>query len=272
MPRCSLGGLLGLPGPCPGGIVVPVFREFLALFVLLGPLAGLCDAVEYRLRVANLYDKSFAAFIDGPIGLGDGELAMPRLEASLDESAVPFGALLGDRPLQWVGPPAVAAFGAVAPGPPTAPPASVEASGSGQWYEVAWSGAPGERTVWAVLADRMSYPQITQVALKGTGPLRYYLPYSVGIMPASYVAGRYPLGWLQREQERGTLWSRSLAKATRFPDGIAAVVGLNQNPQWADWIYFLVQHPAEPTTFKAVVAWERRRGSDLWDTPGRRDR
>jgi hypothetical protein len=268
MPRCRLCACRRLSGLEPGGIVVPVFRQLLLSLCLLGVWAAPGHAVEYRLRLANLHDKSFAAFIDGPISRGDGELAMPRLEASLDDSAVPWGALLGDRPLNPGSVRVPMAFGAVAPGPPVGEPPAT----SGQWYEVAWSGRPGERTVWSIQASRMSYQQVTQVALKGTGGLRYYLPYSVGMVPARYAVARYPLGWLLIHEERGALWGAGLARTVRFADGIAAVVGTNENPQFSDWVYFLVEHPAEPTTFKAVVAWERRRGADRWDAPGVRDR
>ena len=201
MPRCS-SGTPQLARPVPRRYSEAVFRQLLALLVLLlGPLTGPGDAAEYRLRVANLYDKSFAAFVDGPIGLGDGELAMPRLEASLDESAVPLGALLGDRPLQGVPPAAVAAFGAVAPGPPAGP--------------LARRCAGRERPVVRGGPAPALVQEIAQVAIKGTGPLRYYLPYSVGIA-ATYAAGRYPLGWIQFQQARGTLWSRYLARLRAF--------------------------------------------------------
>jgi hypothetical protein len=40
------------------------------------------------------------------------------------------------------------------------------------------------------------------------------------------------------------------------------VVGVNDNPSFGDWVYFVVEHPAKPTTFKAVVGWERRRSAD----------
>jgi len=144
-------------------------------------------------------------------------------------------------------------------------------AGSGQWYEVAWSGAPGERTLWAVVPDRLQYQRATRIALRGTGEaLRYYLPYSVGIVPASYVVARYPLGWLLFHEEHGSLRS-TLDKSMRLPEGIAVVVGDNGSPQWADWVYFLVENPPQSTTFKAVVAWERRRGEDRWDAPGRRN-
>ena len=67
-PAVPSGASSSSPGRCPGGIVVAAFRQLRALLVLLlGPLTAPGDAAEYRLRVANLYDKSFA---DGPIGPG----------------------------------------------------------------------------------------------------------------------------------------------------------------------------------------------------------
>ena len=39
-------------------------------------------------------------------------------------------------------------------------------------------------------------------------------------------------------------------------------VGINDNPSFADWVYFVVEHPPKPTTFKAVIGWERRRSGD----------
>ena len=40
------------------------------------------------------------------------------------------------------------------------------------------------------------------------------------------------------------------------------MIGINENPSFADWVYFVVEHPAKPTTFKAVIGWERRRSGD----------
>ena len=41
--------------------------------------------------------------------------------------------------------------------------------------------------------------------------------------------------------------------------GIAAVVGSYAR---GDWIYLVVEQPAVPTTFKAVVGWRRRGAGD----------
>ena len=59
------------------------------------------SAEEYRLQVANLYRDSFAHFIDGPIGTGSGELAMPKLERALDSGDISPGALLTDRVFRY---------------------------------------------------------------------------------------------------------------------------------------------------------------------------
>ena len=68
--------------------------------VLLLALHVPAQAAEYRLQVSNLFDTSFAHFFDGKIGRGEGELALERLERSLDGALVPKGALLYDRTFQ----------------------------------------------------------------------------------------------------------------------------------------------------------------------------
>jgi hypothetical protein len=46
------------------------------------------------------------------------------------------------------------------------------------------------------------------------------------------------------------------------------VVGENSNPTFADWVYLVIQNPPAPTTFRAVVGWERRRGADRSNLEG----
>jgi len=50
--------------------------------------------------------------------------------------------------------------------------------------------------------------------------------------------------------------------------GIAAVVGENSNPSFADWAYLVIQHPPRRGTIKAVVGWECRRGADRSNLEG----
>ena len=84
--------------------------------------------------------------------------------------------------------------------------------------------------------------------------------------------GRYPWGGYSSRKSALPCGPACLAGATRFADGIAAVAGLDEDPQCADRGQFVSMHLAEPTTFKGVMAWERLRGADLRDAPGRRER
>ena len=72
----------------------------------------------------------------------------------------------------------------------------------------------------------------------------------------------YSLTFLRFYADRGDLWNRYLSRSVSLADGLAAVIGINENPSFADWVYFVVEHPARPTTFKAAVGWERRRSAD----------
>lgn len=49
---------------------------------------------------------------------------------------------------------------------------------------------------------------------------------------------------------------------------LAATGGESSNPTFADWVYLVIQHPPRPSTFKAVVGWERRRGADRSNLDG----
>ena len=93
--------------------------------------------------------------------------------------------------------------------------------------------------------------------------MRYYVPYHVtGESAPGAPWCAYALVFLRFHADRSDLWSRYLSRPFRSSDGLAAVVGINDNPSFADWVYLVVEHPAKPTTFKAVVGWERRRSAD----------
>ena len=92
--------------------------------------------------------------------------------------------------------------------------------------------------------------------------LRYYVPYKVTGNPQPAPVVAYSLVFLRFHADRGDLWSRYLSRSVSLAEGLAAVIGINENPSFADWVYFVVEHPAKPTTFKAVVGWERRRSGD----------
>ena len=234
-------------------------------------LVGPAGATEYRLQVANMYRESFAHYLDGPIGSGSGELVMERLGRALDTGKVPDGALLYDRSLRYGWEALAGSFRAVKVIAEIKP-----AEGSRRWDEVIWQGMPGERSVWVIAPTTTRTQEVVQIALQGVAAgsgeppaLRHYLPYRVTGSPVPQTVVTYPLALLRFNEDRGpTLWDRYLSRSVGLGQGIAVVVGENSNPSFADWVYLVVQHPPQPATFKAVVAWERRRGSDRSNIEG----
>ena len=235
------------------------------IVVLLLAIAGPTQAIEYQLQVANLYADSFVHYFDGPVRTGSGELVMDRLGRALDAHKIPAGALLSDRTFRYGWEAVAGSFRAVKVIAEIKP-----AEGSGRWDEVVWQGNPGERTVWVVAPTTTRTQEVIHVAVQGVplasgeaAALRYYLPYRVTGSPTPQTAVTFPLDFVRFYEGRGpTLWDRYLSRSTALGQGIAALVGENSNPSFADWVYIVVEHPARPTTFKAVVGWDRRRGAD----------
>ena len=240
----------------------------LALVLSLASPAG---AEEYRLQVANLYRESFAHYFDGPLGTGSGELVMERLGQALDTDRIPDGSMLSDRTFRYGWEAVAASFQAVKVIAEIKP-----AEGSRRWDEAVWNGRPGERTVWVIAPRTTRTQEVVHVALQGAAlgkgevpALRYYVPYRVTGSPSPQSVVTYPLDFLRFYEDRGpVLWDRYLSRSTSLGQGIAVVVGENSTPTFADWVYIVVQHPPRPTTFKAVVGWDRRRGADRSNLEG----
>jgi hypothetical protein len=207
-------------------------------------------AIEYALQTASLLDDAFYFYVRGSVGNGVGELAVPALEEALDADEVPSGALLYDREM-WPGGGALASsFGAV-PVRPTG-----QTAGDGRWQTVRWDGTPGERVVWVMRPASMFRQRVKALALSAPGRgLHYFLPYRVSIVPQPLRAVVYNLTFLRSGESGGDLWDRYLSRAVDLEDGLAAIVG--QNYSGGDWIYFVIEQPSAPTTFRAVVGWAR---------------
>ena len=247
-----------------------MWKALLGVALALG-LVGPAGAAEYRLQVTSIYRESFVHYLEGPIGTGSGELVMERLGRALETAKVPEGALLFDRSLRYGWEALAGSFRAVKVIAEVKP-----AEGSRRWDEVVWQGNPGERSVWVIAPTTIRTQEAVHVALQGvpvgsgeSPALRYYVPYRVTGSPSPQTVVTYPLPLLRFYEDRGpTLWDRYLSRSTGLGQGIAAIVGENSNPSFADWVYVVIQHPPQPTTFKAVVGWERRRGSDRSNIEG----
>jgi hypothetical protein len=239
-------------------------RSYVPLALLIGALVGAlvapstAQAVQYRLEVANISDDAFFRFVQGPIGNGEGELAMPELARRLDDGTVDRGALLYDRDILVAGPTVARAWGAV----PVQPTGPFPVQEPGDWKTVTWEGVPGQRTVWIVMPETMNHNWAKSLALAGTGTrpdLRYFLPYNVSLRPAKLEAVTYHLEYLRMSENGVPLWDRTLGRTVSEQDGIAAVVG--SYPR-GDWVYLVIEQPPTPTTFKAVVGWRQRGAND----------
>ncbi|PYM34013.1 MAG: hypothetical protein DME17_16715 [Candidatus Rokuibacteriota bacterium] len=215
-------------------------------------------ATEYTLEVSDLIDVGFHYFVRGPVGHGEGELALPELARALDERQMGRGVILYDRDLYPAGEGLARAYGAVAVRP-TAYSSSEE---KGLWKSVSWEGKPGERVVWVVRPSTQHWREVRELALSdGTGELRYYIPYGVTLWPRPSRAVAYPLSTLRSGEDGGSpVWDKYLSRAVDLSEGLAAVVGnggLN-----GDWVYLLVEDPPEPSTFRAVIGWTYRGSGD----------
>jgi len=237
---------------------VAVLMILLLAFLLSPPAAA---AVEYRLLVVNVETTALFHFLDRASGWGQGEARLERLGRALDSSTLQSGTFLS-ADVQAPSPAVAAAFStAVATGTP------VNGGAAGQWTGVRWDGRPGERAVWVVSATRSWMSDVHDLGLAGPGgDLRYFIPYRSAIKQASTAAVSYPLEFLEAWQGRPRLWERYLAPVLDLRQGLAAVVGVNPNAHFADRIYLVVDQPAAPATFRAVIAWRDR--ATLGGAPG----
>ncbi len=102
--------------------------------------------------------------------------------------------------------------------------------------------------------------EVYHVAVQGAGPeaaLRYSVPYRAAISGQPQTVLAYSLFFLRFYEGRSDLWRRYLSKSVDLGQGIAVVVGVNDNATFADWVYIVVQQPPVPTTFKVVLGWRR---------------
>ena len=212
-------------------------------------------AVEYRLKVASIFDQSLTSF------LGNGELAdgatgpgFQRLEAGLDQGSVDRGALVTHRPLSAVSDSIARAWGGIAVQAQIARGGVVSL-----WDEVRWDGRPGERSIWIVKPDGPERPQaVKHVVLRGSTPLTIYRPYAVSCGKTRVPVMDMPIPLMAFQESRGDVWNKYIAKSLDMSHGVGAVVGVNNQGVLADLVYIIVEQGPTPTTFEVVITWHDR--------------
>jgi len=228
-------------------IVAAVVSVF-AVLALHAP----ADAVEYRLKVASVFDQALTSFLgygeleDGATGPG-----FQRLGAFLNEGSGDRGAIVTQRPLAAVPATIARAWGGVAVTAPIARGGVVS-----YWDEVRWDGNPGERSIWIVKSDGRMQPQsIKHVVLAGTTPLTIEQPYSADCGKFRVPVLKMPIPLMAFQERRGDIWDKYVAKSLDLRHGVGVAVGTDSNAVLPDLAYIIVEQGPNSTTFEVVLSW-----------------
>jgi len=218
-------------------------------------------AVEYRLKVASLFESSLSSFLspgefrDGATGPG-----FDRLAEALNQGSGNRGMIVTQRPLAGVPESIARAWGGVSVSAPIA-----RGGVTTFWDEVRWDGRPGERSIWIVRSDGRTRPQsIRRVVLGGTTPLTMSQPFAADCGTSRVPVMRMPVPLMAFQERRGDIWDKYIAKSLDLRHGVGVIVGTNPNSVLPDLAYIIVQQGPEPTTFQVVFSWS---DSDT-ETPG----
>jgi len=219
------------------------------------------DAVEYRLKVASVFDQALTSFLGfGELSDGATGPGFQRLGAFLNEGSGDRGMIVTQRPLAAVPASIARAWGGVAVTAPIARGGVVS-----YWDEVRWDGNPGERSIWIVKSDGRMRPQaIKHVVLAGTTPLTIEQPYSADCGKIRVPVLKMPIPLMAFQERRGDIWDKYVAKSLDLRHGVGVAVGTDSNSVLPDLAYIIVEQGPNSTTFEVVLSW----GSSNAETPG----
>ncbi|HEV2054954.1 MAG TPA: hypothetical protein VGV06_07265 [Methylomirabilota bacterium] len=209
-------------------------------------------AVEYRLKVASIFDQAMMSFLSrGELDDGATGPGFQRLAALLDQGSGDRGMNVTHRPLNAVPDSIARAWGGVAIR------AQIARGGvNSYWDEVRWDGRPGERSIWIVKPNGRESPQaVNHVVLKGTTPLTLYQPYTAACGTTRVPVMQLGIPLMAFQESRGDVWDKYVAKSLNLRHGIGAVVGVNNNAVLANLVYIIVEQGPTPTTFEVVITW-----------------
>jgi len=229
--------------------------RLLTLLVLtlgLQPLAA--DAIEYRLRVANLDAEAYFHYADRDGGDQNTPFSLRRLAEALSAGRLPGGAFVPSRDLQTADPDVAAGFQAV-------PAQALAAAGRDrQWREIRWDGSPGQRTVWVIRGEGLDRPAVVGVGLPapGAGPFRHYLVYGVSASKEKVRAARVSQTVVDWSEGRDDLWRRFVGPSLALGQGPTVVVSQNNNLGFADSVFVVIEAGQAPTTYDVAIAWRQR--------------
>jgi hypothetical protein len=203
-------------------------------------------ATPYQLQVAHVEEKLFLRYVEtGGV--------LPQLQAALDQATLPSSALLPDRDVRPITPAKDRSGRLTAVTPHLTPPQS-----GNPWMVVAWEGTPGKTVVFQISSQQVHYQELVEVAVDIDGVLQRLPVSGVPLFGRRRVpVPDFAATHIMYRLERGLFVTKMTQYAESF-DGLSVLIGRNHNLYYPDFVYLMVQMPAEAKTYKVVLAWRDR--------------
>jgi hypothetical protein len=226
------------------------------IFALIWLIALPAWAVEYRLQVANINDRTFSTYEGKANSWTSQKEPMGRLEARLDDNQFSRAAILPGHHVELLEDPA---YGGTTPTRVSLLPATRYQD----WSTYVFDANPGDTVTFVVRTDMIAWQQAVDVAADANGTLRRLSIGGPGIFGGSREVPQVSQDFLANAVDRGTFpqWVAQQAKAV---DGMSLVVGQGDNPEYdPDRVYITLKLPPQPHTFQAVIGWQDRQGGRI---------
>jgi hypothetical protein len=208
-------------------------------------------AVEYRLQVANIDDRTFSSY-EGKVRSWTSEKEpMGRLEARLDQEHFSPAAILPGHHVELLENPA---YGGTTPTRVSLLPVT----GHQDWSTYVFDAKPGDTVAFVVRTDMDAWQKVMDVAADANGTFRRLSIGGPGLFGGSREVPEVSQDFLANAVDHGTFpqWVAQHAKAV---DGVSFVVGQGDNPFYdPDRVYIVLKLPPQPHTFQAVIGWQDR--------------
>jgi hypothetical protein len=211
-------------------------------------------ATPYQLQIAHVEEKLFLRYVETGGNLFHvARHVLPRLQEALDQATLSSAALLPDRNVQPIIPAKDRSGRLEAVTARLTPPQP-----SNPWMVVAWEGTPGKTVVFQVSSQQVHYQELIEVAVDIDGVLQRLPVSGVPLFGRRQVAvPAFASTYIMYTLERGLLVTKMAQYAESF-DGLSVLIGRNHNLYYPDFVYLMVQMPAEAKTYKVVLAWRDR--------------
>jgi hypothetical protein len=227
------------------------------MFALMWLTALPAWAVEYRLQVANIDDRTFSSYEGKAPSWTSMKEPMGRLEARLDNSQFSNAAILPGHHVELLEDPA---YGGTTPTRVSLLPATRHQD----WSTYVFDANPGDTVTFVVRTDMIAWQKAVDVAADVNGTLRRLSIGGPGIFGnSSREVPQVTEEFLANAVDRGT-FPQYVAQHAKAVDGMSFVVGQGTNPEYdPDQVYIVLNLPPQPHTFQAVIGWQDRQGGRI---------